>query len=274
MKALLLSQPSTDLGYAATIHPILQTTKALPMSQKFVRFLLLALITTSIASITSLNAAEAGFTMPGILSAADFPDDIHMDSLARLPQVQRGNLDATGKAAFDTYVSPGTGYETGLRGPIGVWMNSPELAQAMFDVRQRVRYESDRDQRLTELAIIATAREINNQYEYTAHEPLAIAAGLEQDIIDIVRFRRAVDDQEVNGFGETEQVIVKFAREVISKDRVSSETFARALAVFGTEGVMDLTGLIGYYNFVAITLKAFDVQRPADSDLLLPVRNE
>lgn len=233
----------------------------------------LAALLLLIAPLATLNAAEAGFEMPDALSAADFPDDIYMDSLARLPQVQRDDLDAAGRAAFDTYVSPGTGYETGLRGPIGVWMNSPALAQAMFDVRQRVRYESDRDQRLTELAIISTAREIDNQYEYTAHEPLALAAGLEQDIIDIVRFRKPVEENlHVAGFGDTEQVIVKFAREVISADRVSAETFARAIDIFGAEGVTDLAGLIGYYSFVAITLKAFDVQRPADSELLLPVR--
>ncbi len=221
------------------------------------------------------HAAEAGFTLPSPLTAADFPSDIFMDSLARLPQVHRQDLDAAGRAAFDTYVSPGTGYETGLRGPIGVWMNSPALAQVMFDVRQRVRYESDRDQRLTELAIISTAREINNQYEYTAHEPLAVAAGLEQDIIDIVRFRRPIEENaNIEGLGETERVIIRFAREVISEERVSSETFARALAVFGAGGVTDLTGLIGYYSFVAITLKAFDVQRPPQSDLLLPIRVE
>ncbi|MBL4581890.1 MAG: carboxymuconolactone decarboxylase family protein [Gammaproteobacteria bacterium] len=245
------------------------------MSRKLFSLLLLITFTAPIMPLTSLIAAEAGFLMPSSLSATDFPNDIHRDSLARLPQVQRENLDTAGRAAFDTYVSPGTGYGSGLRGPIGVWMNSPELAQAMFDVRQRVRYESNRDQRLTELAIISTAREINNQYEYTAHEPLAIAAGLEQDIIDIVRFRRSVEENRaIAGFGEIEQIIVKFAREVISEDKVSSETFARAIDILGEEGVMDLTGLIGYYSFVAITLKAFDVHRPAGSDLLLPVRIE
>lgn len=239
------------------------------MNKKNLSVLLLLLIALPSAS----PAAEAGFTLPGLLSAAEFPDDIFMDSLARLPQVHRENLDDVGRAAFDTYVSPGTGYETGLRGPIGVWMNSPVLAQAMFDVRQRVRYESNRDQRLTELAIISTAREINNQYEYTAHEPLAVAAGLEQEIIDIVRFRRPIDaDTNIAGLGETEKVIIQFAREVISEERVSSQTFARAIDVFGAEGVTDLTGLIGYYSFVAITLKAFDVQRPPGSDLLLPMR--
>ncbi|CAN0472423.1 unnamed protein product [Scytosiphon promiscuus] len=232
-------------------------------------FLLLAVMTP-----TGLLAAESGFTLAPPLRATDFPSDIFMDSLARLPQVQRENLDAAGRRAFDTYVSPGTGYETGLRGPIGVWMNSPALAQAMFDIRQRVRYESNRDQRLTELAIISTAREIDNQYEYTAHEPLAEAAGLGQEIIDIVRFRRPVDaSTTAAGLGETERVIIQFAREVISEERVSAETFARAIDVFGAEGVTDLAGLIGYYSFVAITLKAFDVQRPPDSELLLPIRS-
>lgn len=221
-----------------------------------------------------LNAAESDFVIPQPLSAGEFPADIMEDSLARLPQVRRESLDATGQDAFDTYVSPGTGYETGLRGPIGKWMHSPELAKAMFDVRQRVRYGTDKNQRLTELAIISTAREIDNQYEYTAHEPLARAAGLEQEIIDIVRFRKSLDEaNNIANFGETEKVIVQFAREVISEEKVSSETFARAIAVFGEEGVMDLTGLIGYYSFVAITLKAFDVQRPPGSELLLPVRN-
>lgn len=245
------------------------------MNPKLSIFIIFANIAACILPIAIGNAAEAEFTMPSALSSSDFPNDIHTSSLARLPQIQRAELDTNGRKAFDTYVSPGTGYGSGLRGPIGVWMNSPELAQAMFGVRQRVRYESDRDQRLTELAIISTAREINNQYEYTAHEPLAIAAGLEQNIIDIVRFRRSIEDNRaIPGFGETEQVIVKFAREVISEEKVSSETFSRAIDVLGEEGVMDLTGLIGYYSFVAITLKAFDVQRPAGSDLLLPLRIE
>ena len=245
------------------------------MNPKSSILLIFVTIAAFIIPIAMVTAADAEFTMPSVLSASDFPDDVHTSSLARLPQIQRADLDTAGREAFDTYVSPGTGYGSGLRGPIGVWMNSPELARAMFDVRQRVRYESDRDQRLTELAIISTAREINNQYEYTAHEPLAIAAGLEQNIIDIVRFRRSIEDnQAIPGFGEMEQVIVKFAREVISEERVSSETFSRAINVLGEEGVMDLTGLIGYYSFVAITLKAFDVQRPAGSELLLPIRIE
>lgn len=133
------------------------------MKLRISSFLLLTSLLLLASPHVKVSAAEVGFTMPAALSAAEFPDDVYMDSLSRLPQVQRENLDAAGKAAFDTYVSPGAGYESGLWGPVGVWMNSPELARAIFDVRQRVRYESDRDQRLTELAIISTAREINNR---------------------------------------------------------------------------------------------------------------
>ena len=234
--------------------------------------LLVGVALTTVIEIT-VDAAESDYVMLPPLTAETVPADFFGDSLARLPQVQRNNLDAIGQAAFDTYVSPGTGYEAGLRGPVGMWMNSPELAKAMFDIRQKVRYGSAKDQRLTELTIIVTAREIDNQYIYTAHEPAAKKAGLEQGIIDIVRFQLPLDEvTETDGLGETEKAIIQFTREVINEEKVSSDTFARTIELFGNEGVMDLTGLIGYYNFVAMTLRTFDVQRPIGSDLLLPIR--
>ncbi len=153
-----------------------------------------------------------------------------------------------------------------------MWMHSPALAQAMFDVRERVRYGTEKDQRLTELTIITAAREFNNQYEYTAHEPPAVTAGLEQGIIDLVRFRLPLDGAaRIPGLGARERTIIAFTRELVSEEKVSAATFQQAIEHFGREGVVDLAGLVGYYSFVAMTLKAFDVQRPAGSQLLLPV---
>jgi len=227
------------------------------------------------ALMIAAYAAESDYLMLPVLTTEDIPADIHQDSMARLPQVRREGLDAIGQNAFDTYVRPGTGYDTGLRGPIGMWMHSPVLAEALFDVRQRMRYGSAKDQRLTELTIITTSREIDNQYVYTSHEPAARRNGLEQEIIDIVRFREPLDGSiAVDGLGEVERVIIQFTRELINEDKVSSETFAKAVGVFGNEGVMDLIGLIAYYHFTALTIKAFDVQRAVGSDLLLPVRVE
>jgi 4-carboxymuconolactone decarboxylase len=240
------------------------------------KFTLVALLFVFLAINTdvslNIDAQEIEYQTQGMQTQAKIPGDIHMDSLARLPQVQREDLDEIGREAFDTFVSPGTGYETGLRGPVGMWMHSPVLAEAVFHVRQRVRYDTPKDQRLTELIILSTAREVSNQYEWSAHEPLAQAAGLEQEIIEFIKYRRDLDaPPAIDGFGETEQTLLQFTRELVSEEKVSSATYAQAVELFGEEGLVDIVGLVGYYHFVAMTLKAFDVQRPVGSELLLPV---
>ena len=239
-------------------------------SALFTLLVLFSVISTDL--LITIKAQEVQYELQGIQTQDRIPDDIHMDSLARLPQVQRENLNTLGRSAFDTYVRPGTGYETGLRGPVGMWMHSPVLAEAVFDLRQRVRYGTPKDQRLTELIILTTAREISNQYEWSAHEPLGQAAGLEQDIIEVIKYRKDLDSlPAIEGFDEIEQTLVQFTRELVSEEKVSTPTFNKAIELFGNEGVVDIVGLVGYYNFVAMTLKAFDVQRPVGSELLLPL---
>ena len=239
-------------------------------SALFTLLVLFPVISTDL--LITIKAQEVQYELQGIQTQDRIPDDIHMDSLARLPQVQRENLNTLGRSAFDTYVRPGTGYETGLRGPVGMWMHSPVLAEAVFDLRQRVRYGTPKDQRLTELIILTTAREISNQYEWSAHEPLGQAAGLEQDIIEVIKYRKDLDSlPSIEGFDEIEQTLVQFTRELVSEEKVSTPTFNKAIELFGNEGVVDIVGVVGYYNFVAMTLKAFDVQRPVGSELLLPL---
>ena len=239
-------------------------------SALFTLLVIFSVISTDL--LITIKAQEVQYELQGIQTQDRIPDDIHMDSLARLPQVQRENLNTLGRSAFDTYVSPGTGYETGLRGPVGMWMHSPVLAEAVFDLRQRVRYGTPKDQRLTELIILTTAREISNQFEWSAHEPLGQAAGLEQDIIEVIKYRKDMNSlPSIEGFGEIEQTLVQFTRELVSEEKVSTPTFNKAIELFGNEGVVDIVGLVGYYNFVAMTLKAFDVQRPVGSELLLPL---
>ncbi|MEC7685789.1 MAG: carboxymuconolactone decarboxylase family protein [Pseudomonadota bacterium] len=222
-----------------------------------------------------LVAQPATYLPQGLQTVERVPDDILPETMARLPQVSRDSLDAAGQRAFDTYVRPGTGYENGPRGPVAMWLHSPVLAEAIFDVRQRVRYGTKKDQRLTELIILSTAREIDHQYEWSAHEPLAQAAGLEQEIIEVIKYRKNLGGlSTIAGLGATERLLIQFTRELVSEEKVSSDTYAQAIEHFGSEGLMDIVGLIGYYNFVAMTLKAFDVQRPVGTELLLPMSVE
>ena len=221
----------------------------------------------------SSNTPFENLQMLPPVTEADIPSDIYRDSWARLPAVQRSQLSGEALQTFDMLTGPGGGYENGLRGPLGMWMYSPEMAVGAWQLRQRVRYGTAKDQRLTELTIISTAREISNQYEYSAHEPLGRAAGLEEEIMEFVKYRRPMSEADgIPGMGDLEKVIIQFTRELVSEPKVSQQTFAQALELLGPEGVMDLTGLIGYYNFVAMTLKAFDVQRQPGDPLLLPVR--
>ena len=212
--------------------------------------------------------------VPREVTRADIPADIHENSWARLPTVARESLSPEDQRVFDLIVNPDSTYAGGLRGPVGMWMYSPRMAEHIFPARDYLRFGNDgeRDQRLAELAIIATARELDSQYEWSAHEPAARREGLEEEIIELVRAGRPLPEtQTLPGLGDRERAIIRVARELVNEPKLSRDAFETAQRLFGNEGVMDLAGLIGYYTFVNYTLKTFDVQRAPGSELLLPL---
>jgi 4-carboxymuconolactone decarboxylase len=207
---------------------------------------------------------------PRVVSESDIPGDVHRDSMGRLPLLKREGLDADGQRAFDVVVDPKSRYAEGLRGPVAMWLYAPKMAEHIFPASTYLRFGTEKDQRLTELTILSTAREMRSQYEWTQHESGARRAGLQGEIIDLVRDRKAVDTITVPGLAERERVIITLVREVVSEQKLSSATYARAIKSFGEKGVMDLAGLVGYYSFVNVTLKTFDVQLAPGSKRLLP----
>ena len=226
---------------------------------------------TAAAEPTALSSAPV---VPREVAGADIPADIHEDSWARLPTVARESLSPVDQRVFDLIVNPDSSYAGGLRGPVGMWMYSPRMAEHIFPARDYLRFGNDgeRDQRLAELAIIATARELDSQYEWSAHEPAARREGLEEEIIELVRVGRPLPEtQTLPGLGDRERAIIQVARELVNEPKLSRDAFETAQRLFGNEGVMDLAGLIGYYTFVNYTLKTFDVQRAPGSELLLPL---
>ena len=193
------------------------------------------------------------------------PPDIHADSLARLPKVKREDLDAEGQRVYDLIVNPASRYRDGLWGPVGMWMHSPPMAEHMFAASTYLRFGTALDQRLTELAILVTARELDAQFEWTSHEPSALRAGLEPAIVDIVKHRKSTA-----GLGPTEALIIQFGRELIGAHKLSAPTFAKALSTFGRQGVTNLTGLMAYYRFNTTFIDALNVHLRADQKPLLP----
>jgi 4-carboxymuconolactone decarboxylase len=194
------------------------------------------------------------------------PPDVYPDSLSRLPLLGRDELDGDGKRYYDAVTGPQSRTLVGLQGPSGIWLHSPKLALHLRGANQYLRYETKLGRRLTELAILVTARELDHQFEWTAHEPVALREGLEPEIVDVVKYCRPI-----SGLGDREAGIISLGRELLRDRKVRSETFARAVALFGRQGVLDLAALIGDYAMTAFILTTFDQQVHPDRQPLLPV---
>ena len=212
-------------------------------------------------------------TQTSVVAEEDIPADINRDSWARLPVLAREDLDEDGQRAWDFIVRPDSRvYARGLRGPLAMLLYSPKVAEHVYSANDYLRHETEKDQRLTELVILLTVRALNNQYIWSGHEQAARRADLEDEIIEIVKQRRSLEGlSDVPGLGDTEATIIRFAREVINGEKLSSETFAKAVELFGEKGVMDLAGLIGYYSFLNITIKTFDFQLAPGRERRLPL---
>jgi len=192
------------------------------------------------------------------------PADIYPQSLSRLPLLEREAMDEQGKQFYDVVTGPHSRTLVGLQGPSGIWLHSPELGERVRAVNQYLRYETALERRLTELAILVTARELDNQFEWTAHEPAALKEGLDAGIIDVVKQRKPI-----SGLGTKEALIISLGRKLFRERKVDSETFAHALELFGPRGLLELAALMGNYAATAVMLNLVDQQLRPDQKPLL-----
>ena len=176
-------------------------------------------------------------------------------STDRLPNLKPEQMsDAQKKAAAE--FSEGRGYP--VRGPFGVMIRSPEVmlrAKAMGDY---LRFKSTIPPKLNELAICITARQWAQNYEWIAHRALAEKAGLKPAIADAIAEGRRPD-----GLDADEQLVHDFCLELHQNRSVSDATYARALARFGEQGIIDLTAVNGYYTFNAMIMNVARTALPA-----------
>jgi 4-carboxymuconolactone decarboxylase len=188
-------------------------------------------------------------------SKGTLPKDIFPDSRNRLPLIKREDLDERGKKAYDEAAASNA---SGL--PQGV--TAIKLHGSGVDVR----WASPLGRRLTELAIVATARECDQPYEWSLHEMEAVAVGLEPSVIDLVRYHKPL-----TGVGDKEAVIVQLDREIVGSHKLSSETYARASKLLGESDLVDILLLEAQYTGTATRLTAFNQQMPAQMKQFLPL---
>lgn len=173
----------------------------------------------------------------------------------RLGPVDPTTLSDAQRAVYDAIAS---GPRKGVRGPLAIWLHRPDLAQAAQALGQYCRYDSSVPARLSELAILLLGRHWLAEYEWAAHRPFAIEAGLHDDVIDAIR-----DGREPDFTHEDERLVYTFVR-TLHSDRQVDDALYRALAeAIGETAVVDLVGITGYYTLISMTIKVFEVPPPA-----------
>lgn len=151
-------------------------------------------------------------------------------------------------------------------GPFVPLLRSPELMEYAQRMGEYLRYRSAIGVRLSELAILVTARQWNQHVEWAIHAPIATQVGIPPSVIHAIAERQRPGDMLVD-----EAVVHDFCVELHEKKLVSDRVYADALALFGEQGVVDLMGLNGYYTFLAMIMNTARTVAPPSSAAPLPL---
>lgn len=179
--------------------------------------------------------------------------------MGRLPVLDRDELSP---AQSEVYHRIAAGARGGVRGPFTVLLHSPDLAGRVEQLGVYVRFQCGVPERLRELAICIVAAHWRAPYEWYAHAKLATRQGISDAVLDTIARR------ETPGFEhEDEAVVYGYCSELLRTGRVAEATFEGCRRVLGERGSVDLTGLVGYYTLLALTLNAFEVAVPADAEI-------
>ena len=180
--------------------------------------------------------------------------------MTRYRELKRDELNEAQRRVWDDVVA---GPRHAVPPPAHVWLNSPGLADHAHKLGAHVRFGTDFSPRLTEIAILVTARYWTAQFEWQAHARLARQAGLADEVIAAIAERRTPAVQRPRRAAR-----LCFCSSFYRNHGVDDGLFETVKQRFGERGLVDLTGLIGYYSFVSVTLNVFEVPVPPGDQLL------
>jgi 4-carboxymuconolactone decarboxylase len=200
----------------------------------------------------------AGAAVMSAQSASDrkLPADIDPQSYSRLPLIMKDTLDAEGKRIFEA-INGKEGNKPRL-GPPASSLYSLPVSEPYDRVNQLLR-KTVAGPGYFEISTLIAAREYDQQYEWTAHEVAARRAGVDQKVIDTIKYNRPLD-----GLPEKDRTLIQFGRDLLKKHHIESAMFKKMVEQFGTQGTIELTMTIGDYVMTALLLNAVDQQLPPD----------
>jgi 4-carboxymuconolactone decarboxylase len=177
-----------------------------------------------------------------------------MPTLPRIPLPSPETMTPDQRRVYEAVVSGPRGE---LRGPLRAALHRPELADKWQQLGELLRYRTSLPARLSELAILVTARHCRCALEWHIHEDMAVKANLERAIIEDIRASRRPVSADADALA-----IYDYADELTRQAHVRSEVYQRVLDRWQPVGVVELTALIGYYTMVAMTLNAHEFPLP------------
>jgi len=184
--------------------------------------------------------------------------------MARTPTVTRNQVPEKYRDVFDSEVA--ISRNAMENGPGSVMINSPEMRKRANHLVFYFREESELPQNIQEMAMILTARDKDCQYIWFAHAAKAREQGISDAFVDALR-----DKKPLPKLQGAEQIVVDYATELFSTNRVSEATFKAALDHFGALLLTELTTIMGYYSMLALNVNAFEVDVPTGGEAPLVV---
>ena len=175
----------------------------------------------------------------------------------RMPEISPEKMTPAQKKAAEEFLAE---RKTAVFGPFVPLLRSPEAMQRARAMGDYLRFRSVLPPKLNEFVILITARQWTQQYEWDVHYPIAIKAGLKPEIAKAV-----AEGRRPAGMAEDEETVYEFCIELHRNQSVSDATYARALAKFGEQGVMDMVCVNGYYTFLAMVLNVARTPLPKGS---------
>jgi 4-carboxymuconolactone decarboxylase len=142
--------------------------------------------------------------------------------------------------------------------PMMAWLSSPEMARHATRLGGFLRFDTLFPAKLSEIAILVTARHWTAHYEWFAHKRLALKGGVDPKIIDAIRDRRTPVFDDPKG-----QMIYEVAKSLHEGHGLSKSLYDDAVKLLSERGVVEIIGLCGYYTLVSMTLNTFEFPLPA-----------
>lgn len=164
----------------------------------------------------------------------------------RMPPIPKDKLTEVQRKAVEDLTA---GRHGGVIGPYIPLLRSPKLLNLVYAMGGYLRFETALGPRLTEMAILLASRNWTQQFEWNAHEPLALKAGLKQEIVTAI-----AEGRRPMGMADGEDIVYDFSTELNWHRSVSDGTYARTVQRFGEQGVVDLASLNGFYAMLAMIM--------------------